>query len=95
MHLKEPDYMGDYDSKPEWTAYAEIIPIIRELAEKNKISLWQIDWVWWALNSLLDFEGLYDFIKKTVDVKTNYQLVMIKTLLENGISSKDAIKPKS
>ena len=83
-----------YDLKPEWTAYAEVVPIMRELAEKNKISLWQIDWVWWALNSTLDYKDLNDFIIKTMDTKTNYPSIMIRTLLEEGISSKETIEQK-
>jgi hypothetical protein len=83
-----------YDLKPEWIAYAEVIPIITQLAKKNKISLWQIDWAWWALNSILDYDDLYNFITKTMDPKTTYQPIMIRTLLENDVSSKDIIGQK-
>lgn len=35
----------DYDSKPEWIAYPEVYPKIKNMAIKNNLSLWQMDWV--------------------------------------------------
>ena len=45
--LQKTGIYPDYDSKPEWRAYSEVIPKIQQLAEKNHLSLWQIDSVWW------------------------------------------------
>ena len=78
----------DYDSKPEWIAYPEIIPKILELAVRNNISLWQMDWAWYNLYTTFDYEGLNNFIKNIMDSKTTYQPIMIKTLLQNGPTSK-------
>ena len=89
--LKKINLYPDYDSKPEWIAYKEIIPKILQLAEKNHISLWQMDWVWWHVYSTLDYEGLYNFITKIMDAKTTYQPIMIRTLLEKGSASKENI----
>jgi predicted Mrr-cat superfamily restriction endonuclease len=89
--LEKINLYPDYNSKTEWIAYKEIIPKISELAEKNHISLWQMDWVWWHIYSTLDYEGLYNFITKTMDAKTTYQPIMIRTLLEKGSASKETI----
>jgi hypothetical protein len=89
--LQRTGIYHDYDSKPEWMAYAEVIPKILELAEKNHLSLWQMDSVWWNLYAILDYEGLYNFITKIMDAKTTYQPIMIRTLLEKGIASKEVI----
>jgi hypothetical protein len=45
--LQKTGLYPNYDSKPEWRAYAEVIPKIQQLAEQYHLSLWQIDSVWW------------------------------------------------
>ena len=77
--------------RPEWETYKEVIPIILDLATRNNISLWQMDWVWMSLFPIVHFEGLYDFIKSVMDAKTTYQPVFIRTLLQNESVSKDLL----
>lgn len=92
--LQKTGLYPDYDSKPEWVAYVEILPKIVELAKLNSISLWQMDWVWFIISSTLDYEGLYNFISNTMDAKTTYQPLMIRTLLEKGTASKEDLDEK-
>jgi len=92
--LQKTGLYPDYDSKPEWVAYVEILPKIVELAKRNSISLWQMDWVWFNISSTLDYGGLYNFISNTMDAKTTYQPLMIGTLLKKGIASKEDIDEK-
>lgn len=92
--LQKTGLYPDYDSKPEWVAYVEILPKIVELAKLNSISLWQMDWIWFIISSTLDYEGLYNFISNTMDAKTTYQPLMIRTLLEKGTASKEDIDEK-
>lgn len=44
--------------------------------------------------SITDYERLYDFITKTMDPKTTYQPIMIRTILEEGIVPKENIDEK-
>ena len=81
----------NYTSKPEWFAYPEAREKILELAKKINFSLWKMDWLWWKFYERLDFTELHKFITKTMDPKTNYQPVMIKTLLDISAATKDAI----
>ena len=41
--------------------------------------------------STLDYEGLYNFITKIMEPHATYQPIMIRTLLENNIASKETI----
>jgi len=85
----------NYNSKPEWDAYSEVRPKILELAQKNNLSLWQMDWVWWTiLGKKWGFNGLYKFLTEMMDAKTNYQPVVIKTLLESGNMLKEILDEK-
>ena len=64
---------------------------IVELAKKNNLTLWEMDWFWWALYKKFDYEELSEFITDTMDPKSTYQPIMIKTILENGVASKGTI----
>jgi MoxR-like ATPase len=89
--LEKARLYPDYDSKPEWVAYKEIIPKILGLAEKNHLSLWQMDWFWWDLYFILDYEGLHNFITQIMDPKATDQPLMIRTILKYGTASKETI----
>jgi hypothetical protein len=43
---------------------------------------------------ITDYERLYDFITKTMDAKTSYQPIIIRTILEEGVVSKKTIDKK-
>ena len=54
-----------------------------------------MDWVWFNLDTLLDYEGLHNFITNMMDPKTTYQPIMIRTILENGSTRKETIDEKT
>lgn len=81
----------DYDSKPEWVAYPEVCEIIVNIATQNGLSLWEMDWAWWQINKVYDFEKLYNFITKINDTNGIWRLLVIKGFLEKGQLSKAEI----
>lgn len=87
--LRRTGLYPDYGAKPEWVAYSEVAPKIVELAKNNKISLWQMDSIWFYLSEMLDYEGLYNFISKDMDPKATYQPILIRTLLEKVTAPKE------
>ena len=46
------------------------------------------------LHTIRDYKWLYDFITKTMNAKTNYQPIMIRTILEEGVVLKEMIDQK-
>ncbi|QLH09463.1 AAA family ATPase [Candidatus Nitrosotenuis sp. DW1] len=84
----------DFESREEWIAYDEARKIIVDIVEKNKISLWQMDWVWSNFYNGYDIEQLEEFITKTMDPKKNYQPIFIKILLELGTTTREVIDEK-
>ena len=42
-------------------------------------------------SEFIDYERIHNFINKVMDAKTTYQPIMIRTILENGVASKETI----
>jgi len=75
-------------TKEEWEYVPEMQKIIQDIAEKNDLDLWQIDWTWWEVyedvnSNDYDESEFLQFVKN-LDVHANYQPIVIKTLLEKG-----------
>jgi hypothetical protein len=60
-----------------------------ELARKNNLSLWQMDWVWFNISTTYNYEGISNFITKTMKPQSTYQPVVIRALLVCGQATKE------
>jgi len=79
-------------SEEEWDSIPQMQEIIQDIATKNGLDLWQMDWVWWKIardqgqikENLGTESSLLKFLKSEWTTWTNYQPIIIKKLLENG-----------
>ena len=71
-------------SLPIWERYPIVQQKICDLALKYKLSLWQIDWVWWKIIGEKSYDDLIKFINEEMQMQENYQPVVIKTLVDVG-----------
>ena len=93
-----------FKSEKEWVYVPKMQEIVRNVATKNDLDLWKIDWVWkrdeegWNVNDGIEESEFLQFLKD-VSMQANYKPIVIKTLLEKGpdeqfTASIDEIKEK-
>ena len=79
----------------EWDSIPQMQQIVQDVATKNDLDLWQVDWVWWKIargadpieeNSATE-SPLLKFLKEKMITFSNFQPIVIKTLLEKGDES--------
>jgi hypothetical protein len=74
------------ESGPIWKLYPEVQALVRRLASKYGLSLWQMDWVWWEVVSRTHHGGksyaqLIEYLNE-FPMHENYKPVVIKTLID-------------
>lgn len=89
--LQKTGLYVDYESNPEWVSYPKVIDIISDIAKKNGISLWQMDWVWWRISKIYDYESLRNILTKIYDYNMMAQLLIVRAIIKKGPMSKEEI----
>lgn len=69
------------ESQPIWKLYPEVQDLVKKLASKYGLSLWQMDWVWWEVIGRISYVQLIEYLNKN-PMQENYQPVVIKTLID-------------
>lgn len=72
--LEKTGIYPNYDSKPEWIAYPEVIPLIKDIVEKNNLSFWQIDQIWYDIDQIDSINGN----EKPIDPTTEPNLWLVR-----------------